>query len=307
MRIAVIDIGSNTIKMTIFNKTETTLTAIMNKTENTGLISYIENGVLSEKGIRVLCDTVAGLASEAGRNSCFYIYPFATASLRKTANYEQILERVEKKTGHAITLLSGAEEASFSFDGLVKSLGKDLEKTGLTFDMGGGSTEIVSFKNKELTGSVSLDIGVLALYNTYVKNILPTKGEAKKIKKYTKKLYTNVPFLRNGEKVKNIYMVGGTGKAISKLHASLSNRPINFPYDIKKADLIDLVTKLINKKDHMTMISAIREIPSRIHTVCPGLIAITTLMEVAGADILTVTQASIREGYAMHVAKMSKE
>ncbi len=306
MRIAVIDIGSNTIKMTIFNKTDTSLTGIMNKTENTGLISYIENGVLSEKGIRVLCDTVAGLVSEAGRNSCFYVYPFATASLRKTANYADVLERVKKKTGYDVELLSGKEEASFSFDGIVKSMGEELAPEGFTFDMGGGSTEIVSFKGKELCDSVSLEIGVLALYNSFVKNILPTKRELAKIKKYTKKIYSQVSFINGKNKIGNIYMVGGTGKAISKLHAYLSNRPLTFPYSIKRNELTSLLSKLVCESDHMTMITAIREIPSRIHTICPGLIAITTLMERAGADTLTVTEASIREGYAMHVAKLNR-
>ena len=304
MRLAVIDIGSNTIKMTIFNNTGSALTGIMNKTENIGLISYIENGVLSEKGIRVLCDTVADLASEARRNSCLYVYPFATASLRKTENYAEIIENVKKKTGYAIDMLSGSDEASFSFNGIVKSMGDELASNGLTFDMGGGSTEIVSFKNKKLVSSVSLDIGVLALYNSFVKNVLPSKSEYKKIRKYTTKQYNSVSFLRECENVGNIYMVGGTGKAISKLHASFSNRPLTFPYTIKKEDLADLISKLIFKKDHMTIIGAIREIPSRIHTICPGLIAITALMDAAGANNLIVTEASIREGYAMHVAKM---
>lgn len=302
MQLAVIDIGSNTIKMNIYNSSKGKLTDLYTKTENTGLINYYENGILSEKGIRVLSDTVADLAAEAGRKKCFYVFPFATASIRRASNSAEIIEKVKQSTGFTIDLLDGKDEAIFSFAGISRALGKSMPKVGLMADMGGGSTEIVSFGEKGALSSVSLDVGVLAMYNDYVRDILPGSGECKAMRKFSYSAFKKVDFVRNSRS--DLYMVGGTAKAAAKLHACLNHRPFELPYVLDRADLDRLLEKILSKDDKSAKIAAISEIPSRIHTVCPGICAISELMRAAGSEKLTVVQASVREGYAMYSAKL---
>jgi len=303
MQLAVIDIGSNTIKMDIFNCKKDRLTSVYSKTENTGLINYYEEGRLSDKGIRVLSDTVADLAAEAGRKKCFYVFPFATASIRRASNSEQILEAVKEYTGISIDLLDGGDEAAFSFAGVVQSLGKELPKSGLMADMGGGSTEVVAFTDSSVRESRSLDIGVLAMYNDFVGEILPAAGECKSIRKFAASGFKKLKFIKNYGS--SLYMIGGTARAIVKLHASLNHRPFTLPYTMTKGELDGLLAALLSKSDKSAKIAAISEIPARIHTVCPGICAISELMRLGGCERITVTAASVREGYAMYSAKLN--
>ena len=305
MRIAVIDIGSNTIKMTVYDYGREKLLQIMNTTKHIGLISYIEGGILSDKGIRVLADTVSDLALEAGRHSCFYVFPFATASLRRASNFEQVISAVKEQTGYTIDLISGDEEAKFSFQGIITEMGDTLDENGIAFDMGGGSTEIIRFENKKPTAFISLDIGVLALYNDFVNRLLPTEKECAKITKYTDRLFNKVPFIGSEPHSVHIYMIGGTGKAIARLHCALSGRPFVLPCTLDISELHELLHKLICEGEHKTKVSALSEIPSRVHTVCPGLCAVLSLMRACSAQKLTVTGAAVREGYALHIASLN--
>ncbi len=302
MRIAVIDIGSNTVKMAIFDYTPASLRLIMSTTKHLGLVSYIENGLLSNKGIRVLSDTVADLASEAGRNSCFNIFPFATASLRKASNCDEVIKRVKDETSYTIDLISGVEEATHSFEGIVSTVGDTMPSHGFAFDMGGGSTEIIEYSNGKIVNCVSLDIGVLALYTSHVKRMIPSTKECAKLKKYTAKAYKTVDFLK-GAQCDKMYMIGGTGRAAAKLHASLSKRPFTLPYTVSRDELASLLEGLTKDGEHSVRIAAIRDIPSRIHTLSPGLCAIISLMDACKAKKLVVTDASVREGYVKHIAQ----
>lgn len=303
MELAVIDIGSNTIIMTVYYSSKGKLRDVYTKTEHTGLINYIENGALSDKGIRVLSDTVSDLAAEAGRKKCFYVFPFATASLRSASNSAEIIERVYKETGYQIDLLDGEDEAAFSFSGLTRTMKGQLGKSGLMADMGGGSTETVAFEGDHPVESASSDIGVLALYDRFVSGILPSKGEIKDIRKFCRSEFKNLSFIKG--RGDTVYMIGGTARAIAKLHSSLSSRPFTLPYTLKISDLESLLDRFISKEDKAVKITAIEQIPARIHTVCPGICAISELLSASGADKIVVTSASVREGYALYAAKLN--
>ena len=303
MELAVIDIGSNTIIMTVYYSSKGKIREVYTKSEHTGLINYIENGALSDKGIRILSDTVADLAAEAGRKKCFYVFPFATASLRSASNSAEIIEKVGQETGYKIDLIDGEDEAAFSFSGLTRTMKGRLGKNGLMADMGGGSTETVAFEDSHPVDSASTGIGVLALYDRFVSGILPSKGEIKGIRKFCYAEFKKLDGIKG--RGDTVYMIGGTARAIAKLHAAVSSRPFTLPYTLSKEELDGLLDRLVSKEDKGIKITAIEQIPARIHTVCPGLCAISELLHASGADRIMVTAASVRDGYALYAAKLN--
>ena len=170
-------------------------------------------------------------------------------------------------------------------------------------DMGGGSTEIVSFREAHSFESVSLGIGVLALYRDHVKGILPGAAECKNIKKYCSSLYKKTPFIKNyGD---SLYMIAGTSKAIAKLHAYINDRPLVLPYTMTKDELDALLAAILSDKEKDTKLAAIKLSPQRIHTICPGICAISELMKASGAETMTVTSANVRDGYAAYIGKVN--
>ena len=96
IRAAVVDIGSNTIKMTIYdyNRQNGQLYERKRRTVNAGLIAYVQQGLLTEEGIRVLVNAVRELQAVASADHCNKIYPFATAGLRAAANAKAAIEIV---------------------------------------------------------------------------------------------------------------------------------------------------------------------------------------------------------------------
>lgn len=97
---------------------------------------------------------------------------FATASLRNISNTEQALSVIHAATGYFEEVISGEEEALFGYAGAMQ----ELRLSGAFLDIGGASTEIVTFDGGTPVNFASFPIGSLSLYRRCVKKILPGEG-----------------------------------------------------------------------------------------------------------------------------------
>lgn len=295
LRCAVIDIGSNTIKMTTYDYDGSRLNERKRKTVNAGLIAYVQGGKLTDEGIRILTSAVQELHAFAKADRCTKIYPFATACLRAASNSAEAIEAVRAVTGLSIDLISGDREARLSFEALLPSLDNQIQ-TGIAIDMGGGSTEMVGFAGRRAKRNVSLRLGALVLYTKFVSNILPTPREAMKIRAYVVSKLIRQPWLSEYGSV--IYINGGTGRTLARLHAAFYGQNSTLPYKVSYADMKHML-ELITSMDRSFKQLLLKEVPTRIHTFPAGLCALLAIMDIAGATDLVVTTASIREGYLL--------
>ena len=136
MKIAIVDIGSNTIKMKIFQQYNDSVKEIYSEVKNAKLISYINNGILSQKGIYLLCQCICELKASAKAESADIFRCFATASLRRTQNITEIKNTVLEICCESIDVIDGQSEADYSFSG-VKNTMSDFFDDGIMLDMGG--------------------------------------------------------------------------------------------------------------------------------------------------------------------------
>lgn len=294
-RAAVVDIGSNTIKMTIydFNRRTGQLSERRRRTVNAGLIAYVQQGLLTEAGIHVLVDAVRELKSVAAADHCNRVYPFATAGLRAAANARAVIEIVRRETGLSIDLISGDSEARLTFESLLPSLDPAVT-SGLVIDMGGGSTEFVGFAGRRAQKNVSLRLGALVIYNKFVTNILPTPRETKKIRSYVCAKLACHPWTHEFGSV--LYVNGGTGRTLARLHALRHGGESVLPYTVSRADMETLMDQITSMDKDVKQL-LVKEVSSRIHTFPAGLSGLLGIMDYTGADRVVVTTASIREGY----------
>jgi len=175
---AIIDLGSNSIRLSIFKYDGEKIKLLTNKKVMAGLASYTKNGILTQEGISKAC-TVLNKFKIIIQNSPAKGYAlFATASLRNIKNREEVTEQIKIRTGMAPEILAGSEEARLGFVAIKRYY--DIND-GVTIDIGGGSTELVVFENKKIKYLTSIPIGSLNLQNKYVKNIAATKKEMKKV------------------------------------------------------------------------------------------------------------------------------
>src|SRR5699024_8721157 len=130
------DVGSNTVRLSIYKCEGGEIRLLMNRKVMAGLAGYVRHGALTPEGIEVACQTLQGYRSLMDNLELPDLRVFATASLRNISNTEEAVGAVMAATGLRVGVLSGREEAELSFRGAIQNAGL---YTGLLADLGGGS------------------------------------------------------------------------------------------------------------------------------------------------------------------------
>lgn len=303
MRCGIIDIGSNTIRAVIYDVGVTNYQEVLNEKSYAEIISYTENGNLSQEGVDKLIDTLAYFENLCQLLDCEEIFYFATSSLRNIHNQTAVLSAVEKSLGIKIEVISGCAEAYFDYIGLKDSI-KLTEALG--FDLGGGSGQIFYYKDDVLRKSVSHPIGCLRLYNSCVSGVFPNTKERNAIEK-TVKNYLKDDGAFSLEKPDIIYGMGGTARALMKLHRKLLGVDKGSDnYILSLTDLYQLEETITDLGLNGLKILN-RIIPERLCTIIPGLIIIKVIMKHIGVKKLCIIHQGIREGYLLENVINRKE
>ena len=158
---AIIDIGSNSIKMRIAVVDRGRIRVIRDETEVVRLgRGMSESGVLSPESMRVSCDAVCRMTQRASLMGA-EIFAVGTMALRTAKNADVFVRMVRDSCGQEIHVLSGEEEAKYSWLGAVDGLGIDGD--AVMFDSGGGSTEFVMGSESGIMRVVSVPVGAVNL------------------------------------------------------------------------------------------------------------------------------------------------
>lgn len=293
----IVDIGSNTMRLVIYKVENEKPRILLNKKEMAELASYIQDGMMIAAGIDKTCyilDSFNLLAKDLGVTK---LHVFATASLRNISNSQSAVSEIEDRTGMEINLLSGAQEAEYDFIGAARTV--DL-KSGLLVDIGGGSTELVLYNSMQMQNAISLPIGSLSMYTSYVKHLFPTKKERKKIEQCVKEMLARYEVDKWGD-CPYVCGVGGTIRNVDKLNSyfydlSKNNRFIlaeNLPFMIKRLENREN-KKLVPRE---TLETLLKIVPERVRTIMPGMIILNTIAKYFNVQSIYVSRAGVREGY----------
>lgn len=293
MKCGIVDVGSNTIRLSIYHWEGQKFKLLMNKKEMAGLAGYIKNGLLSDSGILVACRVLAGFKALLNNFNIADLHVFGTASLRNIVNTEEALETIEAVTGVKVEVLSGADEAAFSF--LGATVGGGAPGSGLLADVGGGSTELVAYRDGVITSGCSLPMGSLSLFTKHVSGLFPTKEERKAIRAEVEEELEKAKTA--GLRCGHLTGVGGTFRAAAKLCNDLSGTdPDN---KVIPADEIYALYKGLKKSDRDTLRQILRSVPDRVHTILPGLAILKEILDAYQVSTVTVSACGVREGYLL--------
>lgn len=293
MRYAVVDLGSNSIRMSVYEEVDDKLKRIFSQKELIGIIGYVKHSILSESGTMRIISALKSFSETAKIIGVEKFSCFATASLRNLKNSDETIERVKNETGVSIDLISGEDEAQLDFIGARSCLNL---KNGLLIDMGGGSTEIIRFEDGAVLNLVSLPFGSLYLFKKKVKKILPTKKEIRSINDFVAKQLDSVEWLVND--FSDACIIGGTARSIARLHQEVFVRQREelqgYTFDAKDIRMLfDFIEQ--SKNERVKLITRIS--PERIHTIIPGLTAFLEIIKRAGCNTITISRYGVREGY----------
>ena len=266
MKCGIVDVGSNTMRLSIYHWEGRRFKLLMNKKEMAGLAGYIKEGVLSDSGILVACRVLAGYKALLDNFDIKELHVFGTAPLRNIVNTEEALDTIRAVTGVGVEVLSGADEAALSF--LGATVGGGAPAAGLLADIGGGSTELVAYENCAITS-----------------------GCRNRVESELERARTA------GVHCAHLTGVGGTIRAAAKLYNACSGAdPAN---RVIPAEELRGLYKELKKGDQGTLRQILRTAPDRVHTILPGLVILNAVVKSYGVETISVSACGVREGYLL--------
>lgn len=149
MKCAVIDIGSNSMRLTVYDAQKDSFKILFKEKIMTALAGYVEKGKLTQEGIDSACSALMEFRHRLDVLEIRDVYVFATASLRNISNTKEAVEKIRKAAGFPIEVVSGEEEAMYGFIGAATDVPL---KEGVFVDIGGASTgnfRVLRGKNAE--------------------------------------------------------------------------------------------------------------------------------------------------------------
>lgn len=305
-RAAVIDVGTNSIKLLVAEKRGDGFRTLEERVKVARLGEGLsKNGCLSEEAMRRAETTIARMAFLARRYRVEEIDIVGTHAIRSAVNGECFAKRVRERTGMAFMTLSGSEEARYSFAAAILVTGK--KRRTLVFDAGGGSTEFVLGTNGNPELSASTPVGSLTLFYECMAESDPPSGVA-----FVQAEQLALAFFRQADKVvcaakKKDFLLVGIGGIISVL-ASVASKADRFNFDEingKKLTISEIEEQI--KLYGFLNLGQRKKIPglpaNRAQTVPAGAVMALAMLKYTGKDSMIVSVCGLRHGAMLELLK----
>lgn len=293
MKLAAIDIGSNSIKLVVVQaETSDSFTVLAQDREvvRLGKETLVNGHINSAATLRAtMC--LKRFRSKAEANGAEKIATIATASVREANNSAAFIQTVEAETGLRVEVLSGLEEARLI--GLAASQGCTAKGvTGLNIDIGGGSTEISIFRDAEPLALRSIKLGAVGLTDRFIRSDPPAPNELDALRsEISLALERSASELRK-EHWDSTTATSGTALAIG---AALNDTAPGVASTVTLADL-----KALNAKIAALSLAERRTVagltPQRADIIVAGGLVLEEAMKALGIESLRICNWSLREG-----------
>jgi exopolyphosphatase / guanosine-5'-triphosphate,3'-diphosphate pyrophosphatase len=286
--IAVIDIGSNSIRLVVYDGAIRSPTPLFNEKVLCGLGRTVATtGMLSADGVARALASLSRFRAITLILKVKNVRAIATAAVRDAANGPDFIARGEAACGVKIEILSGEAEAFYAAEGIRMGF---LDANGIAGDLGGGSLELIDIGGSTLKSAITLPLGGLRLIDTTgdkLERALPLVDEA----------ISRVPWIEQG-RGRPFYGVGGTWRALAKLHMEQSNYPLRVMhgYTIQAREAIAFCEQLRRTKKLATL-PGINEVARARREVLPyGALILERLLHRLGSSEVVLSVFGIREG-----------
>ena len=290
---AIIDIGSNTIRMAVYRIEGRSFELLLKRKHTVGLAGYLDHGRLVREGIEKTVKILRGFMEFIDTFRIAHVHAFATAALRSATNSRAAVEEVTHRSGVHIRIISGEEEAAYDFVGATQNI---AHADGIMVDIGGGSTEIIHYAAHEMQGRWSLPLGSLALSKAHVAGLLPTSAECAAIRTTVEDVLMGVPDIC-ALRAAHMVGMGGVLSSASRMHGLLY--PEETPRLLRVAHFPAMIERFgggRKRSEHDTAV-LLRSAPDRLHTIVPGMLIAHTLGDTFAAEDILYSDSGVREGY----------
>lgn len=291
----IIDIGSNTMRLVIYLLDKS---GRFHEVENVKAVARLRNHLdtennLTTEGTDVLLTTLENFSE------VLTVYPLtdflcvATATIRQAKNQADLQQLVKKKLNWDMRILSEEEEAFYGYLAVVNST--PLTE-GVTIDIGGGSTEITYFKNRQLVHAHSFPFGTLTL-RSYFNNDRSIDENLRILRQFLRKQFQSLDWL--ADKHVPLIGIGGSARNLAQIDQNQKAYPLAGLHQYQMTDIditriSDYLRSLSFKK--MQKVEGLSK--DRADIIVPAIEAFHCLYELIGADSFILSQKGLRDGLA---------
>jgi exopolyphosphatase/guanosine-5'-triphosphate,3'-diphosphate pyrophosphatase len=286
--LSIIDIGSNSIRLVIYEGIARSPTTFFNEKMLAGLgRGIVSTGKLDPEGVTRAVEEFGRFRALSDQANAEQLYVIATAAAREAQNGPDFIRRAEQILGTEVRVLSGREEAYFSALGIISGFNRP---DGIAGDLGGGSLELVDVKDKKIGDGITLPLGGLRLQDQS-KNSLSTAARIAASEILRARL------LKGGQG-RVFYAVGGNWRNLARLHMTNTNYPLevmhNYEIDIAAATPF---LKQVARGD-VEKIKGIEHVSKARRALLPyGAVVLLEILDAMKPSKVVVSAQGVREGF----------
>ncbi|MGA8399618.1 MAG: Ppx/GppA family phosphatase, partial [Stellaceae bacterium] len=292
-RIAVIDIGSNSLRLVVFERFGATLLPLLNEKVMCGLgRGIVRTGRLNREGVELAYANIQRFVALARALGASHLMGIGTAAMREASDGPEFAAEIERQCGLPVRIVDGPEEARLSAAGVLAGIpGAD----GVVGDLGGGSVELVRIAGSDggqpvIGDGISLPLGPLRLAE-FADN---PRGLVDAVKRHV----ASADLLR-AARGKPLFLVGGAWRAIARLHMEQAHYPLHIihQYTVHRRSAEAFLEILAGmSRRSLERITAVNR--KRLELVPLAALILSELIAVGGAERIVFSAYGLREGYA---------
>ena len=298
MRLAAIDLGTNTVHVLVADATSSEWRLVHHDQVVTRLGEGLwPTGRLHDVPMTRTEDAIARYVEHARALGAASVRIVATSAVREAANGSVFTQRLAARTDTAVEVVSGEEEARLTLRGVMDGLGNPRGAL-LVFDVGGGSTEYTVARDGALETTVSLVLGVVPLAERFP---FPTRVEAERYRDMaevvTTQLARELPQTITAATFDQLVGTAGTVTALAALDLGLPR------YDGQRVQGHRLTRGAVERQLARLSALTLEERgrvpclePARADILIPGVAIVLATMALVGVEALVVSDAGLREG-----------
>ncbi|ADN08736.1 Ppx/GppA phosphatase family protein [Sulfurimonas autotrophica] len=299
-RVAIIDIGSNSVRMVIYEKVSRFAFHLLHEAKSKVRISedaYKHNGSLQEVPMQRTFDALSDFIQISNSFKVNKLLCVATSALRDAPNKKDFLQKVKQKLKLNIKIISGEKEAYFGAIACANLLPQ--QHNALSIDIGGGSTELAYIDKNNVSHPLSLKLGTVRLKELYFDS-----NDIKGAVKYIDKQLEMLPI----EKINTLIGIGGTFRAISNSIMKRTTYPLNklHAYEYDATTLKQFIEELLHTKNNKELKNLFID-NNRFDVIKPGTLILQRVLKKINISKIITSGVGVREGvYLADLLRNSK-
>ncbi len=311
MKLAAIDIGTNTLRLIVGEvNRDGRISEYLLERRITRLGGGFDGYRLHPASRRRTLDALRDFSVILKKQGVTSVRAAATSVVRRAADGDDFIREIRKETGIDVEVITGKTEASITLKGVLSAL-DGADRNTLVFDIGGGSTEYIVAEGGSVRGLVSIEMGVVPLTERYLKSDPPSAEEIRKIEETVDAM---IGKLKGGgldgleiiDPSRGSLLVGtaGTVTTLAALDMNLEtyDRERVNNYVLTKEG-VSLLFRRLAAMSHRERASIASVEEGRADLIIPGTIIVLRTMENFGFSELVVSDYGLLEGLLLDLAE----